>query len=370
MSKPRFTSARIVSLFCVVVGCGSSSSGGAAPGPPANVTIDQLPAVLAQAECEALHACFGALAPIALGPAVADCVTHESKVLAAGRLASYPAFVNGGTLAYDGNSVNGCADAVRVRPCDVANAQPAACDGVFQGKVPVGGACTDDVECAGRGVCVGTGTCPGVCATRGAAGSACSRTAQCLDGLVCDGKACVAPAAAGQPCDVGAPPCGALICVGADPANMKAGTCKAPPDLATAPLGAACDPNTSVFCVAGAFCARTSVGAGPPTYQCVGASAKGGPCKVATPEVCPVGQHCSAGQMVGTIDGTCVDAAGTGAACSGVGPFNNCAVESACVAKVCKVVQDNGAACSSASECYSGHCASGTCQPTTSCSQP
>ena len=353
-------------LALTLIACGSTSSGGSAA--PASVPIEQVAAKAAQAECDAAVRCLGPLATVTYPSN--ECVQKSTDRIAEGELGSAIKLAgSGGTLTYDGTQIDACLAAVIGSGCPLpVNANPPACQAAFGGKTAIGGACTVDEEC-GAGYCNGGGTCPGVCAARGSVGAACVHTSACGAGLVCALAICVTPASDGQACGGTSPPCGGgLLCVGADAASMKPGTCKLASEITTVALGQPCDFVNGTACQAGLFCAVQSFAAGKTVSQCVAASAAGGACKVAFPDACPTGQYCNADLASGKIDGTCAPLPKDGEACDTL--FGRCGPTSVCDAmKVCRPLQHVGSACTEDRLCYSNSCVSGACALARSCSQ-
>lgn len=370
-------SATLVASFALALcACSSSSSGGDAGSTgPAPVAIEQVPALVAQAECDLLTRCLGPLA-VAQFPG-GDCVDRTTKQLAQGELGAAMALVSAGKLPYDGTKVSACLGAIFPTGCAIpSNPHAQECLAAFPTKNGVGSDCTIDQEC-GLAYCAGGtgGTCPGKCTAYVAVGAACTKTAMCAAGSVCSSGVCTLPAMAGQACDQGAPPCaGGLLCLGADKMMKTPGTCKSAVDAANAALGATCDLSKGPFCQPNTFCGVVSVSAQGATFQCVAASTAGGACKVALPESCPSGQACNADLAGGKVDGTCGAPPKDGDPCDAL---NRCGPSSVCVAMggmmpstVCRPLVDVGGTCDSNAVCISSVCQAGKCVQGTSCSMP
>jgi hypothetical protein len=321
------------------------------------------------AECAWVSQCYGAEASVVLGGR--DCTTYETSNIGSSDFADYTMLVSSMKVAYDGTMVAACLAALSTQSCTSSNEQPDACTKVFVGSTAVGGSCTDDVECQNDGVCVGHGMCPGVCTARVPSGTTCTNTSQCARGLVCAATmagaatmSCVTPAAEGQSCDQGSPPCaGLLYCAGENQKNATAGTCKQASEVFTAAMGSACDPTKSELCVMGSFCAISVTGM-TVSYSCVGPSSAGGACQVSYPDSCPSGQYCNADPSMGMFNGTCTAVPADGSPCTGSTP---CGPTSVCDGGTCRPMQALGGACTSAIECYSGQCTGGVCVADSNC---
>ena len=124
------------------------------------------------------------------------------------------AAVKRGTVKYDAESARVCLDAFTTDCADLV--EPAACDNVFRGTVPAGGACVTGAECVDGGRCLEPDTCTvaccvGTCEAVGAPiaiGGACdfpSSSTPCVDGAFCaNDRTCTARRPVGAACQ-GAP---------------------------------------------------------------------------------------------------------------------------------------------------------------------
>jgi hypothetical protein len=220
-------------------------------------------------------------------------------------------------VTYDATAAGECLDELRDSEivCDEGPETP-ACDRVYAGALPLGAACTDDVECAPSAD--GDVTCDlsdEVCSLtrRGALGDTCSSSCeelqsggwvcsgagqsslpdyeevQCYreDGLICSSAVCAPLAELGESCSSD------TDCVATAYCDFVTATC-----AALAGFGESC---ASTLCVEGAFCT--------PASSCEPAKSEGETCT--TDDEC-VGNRCDAGSC-GPDD----PLAGLGEACLG-----------------------------------------------------
>lgn len=185
---PRSSPASVLAFALVA---GASLSGGCGEGSQApaseGIPIESLRAELETAECERLVRC-------GLMPDDATCAQLVSMPAPIMQLLADVVY---GEVEYDGQAAQACVDALRARGCDAlapAISGVEACRDMFQGSIPVGGACLVDGECADGAFCDrslcegGDACCGGVCSrdpVRAAIDEDCSQRA-CVEGAYCD----------------------------------------------------------------------------------------------------------------------------------------------------------------------------------------
>lgn len=164
-----------------------ASSGRDAP------TVDDFPAAIAGAECEALYRCTIASGQIVVTQAgLRDAPTCATRIAAmhAADYAPLVALVHAGRVRYDRDAARRCLDRIggactesgtyaedlfgahappRERPCAEA----------FVGAVPLGGECSRTEECGADSYCAGRTDCLGTCRARTPLGGACTDAIEC-----------------------------------------------------------------------------------------------------------------------------------------------------------------------------------------------
>jgi hypothetical protein len=327
------------------------------------VPLEELPPRLASLYCENFEACYGGLLTELIAGGPLGCEASFEATLTNQTVPAYRAAIEAGTLVYDGTRLDECEAALRELGCELTVARfQDFCEGALGGTLGAGEACSFDEECEGDAFCDYAGAaCPGTCQARGASGASCTSDAGCVSGLQCNGGSCRAPGGAGASCE-GATNvrCGPeTICLGADGATMRPGTCRTIEEAFSAALGDTCDPSRQL-CVEGAACALTRIAGMSPVFECVAPSAAGAACRFAIPDACPSGQFCSElDPSALDFDGVCAPAPDAGEACGGI--FGRCALGSRCVEGRCVAVSENGEPCAAPAECFSGFCEAGTC---------
>ena len=373
MSKPRFFPVSLI-LSGVVLACSSSngSNDGSSTGGNGDIAFEALPAKYAEAICAAYQNCLGPVFSLFLNGA--NCVDVTTKRLESGTFALIPQKIAAGTISYDGHKVQACLDAVSNLSCDglLKRDQP-ECLAALDGLVAQGGDCDLNEECKGSAICQSSyGNCPGTCVALLSAGQACVADSDCSDGLQCSSetKLCVKPAAAGDACEYGSPPCGpGLLCLGKDDTNKTPGVCRNAIAALSAAAGAACDPagtlcSSGVSCVADVDLATVKL-----VWTCVksGTYPAGGACKPGFPDACATGNYCLTGTGLASVNGTCTAIPSAKQAC-GTGLGAQCQPGAVCVAGLCQNFADNGVSCTGDDMCYSGYCGTtGGCQPRSPC---
>ena len=152
-----------------LTGCGSNS-----------ISVDELPSELERRACARAVACGGAESQTVCESTVF--IAQDWSVL------TVVAGVKRGTIKYDGASARVCLDAIDT-DCG-SDSEPAACDNVFRGTVPAGGACVIDGECVNRGRCLKPDTCTVAC---------CVGTCEAVGAPIAIGGACDYPFSAHRP---------------------------------------------------------------------------------------------------------------------------------------------------------------------------
>jgi hypothetical protein len=368
MSKLRFSATSLIVTGLFLSCSDSGSSGGSVP-------IDDLPAKYAAAFCAALQNCVGpAVFSLYLGGN--DCVDVTTKRLENGTFALLKQKIAAGTIKYDGTKAQACFDTLGSLTCDglLQRDQP-ECLAAMDGVVALGGDCDINEDCAGSAICQSSaGTCPAKCVALLTAGQACSADGDCVSGLQCSSetKLCVKPAALGENCEYGSPPCSpGLLCLGKDyPTPKTPGVCRSPADAFGAAVGTACDPVAGTLCTAGASCVADHIDlvAAKLVWTCVtiGSYPAGGACKPGFPEACTTGNYCQKGTQL--IDGTCTALPDAKQPCGAGFSSTPCQPGAVCVSNVCENYAANGVSCTGNDMCYSGYCGtSGGCQQPLPC---
>jgi hypothetical protein len=365
--RARWQSTVVLFALGVAGGCGDSGSDEVIP-------LGDLPPRLAQALCSAYQTCYGPVFDLFLNGA--DCVATTEHRIRNGTFPMLQGEIDQGKVGYDGSKAQACLDSVSTRTCaEMLERDSDECLAALDGTVPLGGACTLDEECQGRAVCrSSTGICPGQCTGLLVAGQACVQDGDCQSGLQCSSetKLCVAPAAEGQPCEYGAPPCGpGLLCLGKDDDNKAPGVCETPAAALSAPAGGVCDPTNGQLCQVGSSCALQGVDAlaGTIDWSCVpvGTYLAGGDCKPGFPDACASGHYCkTGGDILALLGGTCTLIPAAGEACGN--GMSQCQPGAVCVSGICQNLVSNGVSCAADDMCFSGYCgSSGGCEPRLPC---
>lgn len=358
----------LVLLLTGVTACGSSSSNSGST----SIAFADLPAKYAEAACAAYQACYGSIFTLYLNGS--DCVQLTTQRLNNGTFSLLDGKIAQGTVVYDGSKAQACLDAIRQLDCAalMERDQP-ACLVALDGTVPLGGDCDLSEECKGSALCQSSsGTCPGKCVALLSAGQACTADSDCSDGLLCspDTKLCVKPAAAGEACAYGSPPCGTgLLCLGQDDTAHTPGVCQTATGALKGAAGDACDPTAGTLCQSGVSCVADSldVTALQITWKCVstGTYQAGADCKPGIPEACSSGNYCKV--SANSISGTCTAIPDAKQTC-GTGFGAQCKTGAVCVQGLCEDYAANGLSCTGDDMCYSQYCGtSGGCGPRLPC---
>ena len=235
--------------------------------------------------------------------------------------ASIQQSIDAGRTSLDLAEAQRCIDALADQGC--GDEPDSACDQVFVGRVPAGGACTESTECADGGYCNDTLACPGVCEAGLSAGTPCAdASGVCQSGLTCLPEGvCGTYRAIGEPCESSSE-CDTYYCEDADGDGES--RCAEAPNYFVKALGEPCE--DALDCAKDLYCPE---GDAAPT--CVAAAELGEPC-IAT-----------------ELSRSCVDAA-------------YCALEADGVRGVCVARVPLGGACADFGECAIGVCDGGTCE--------
>jgi len=367
----------IVMLTASFTACGGSSSDLSA----SSIPLDQVPAELARAFCQAERNC----SPFyySVGFANTDCVSTLTEQFKQATFDQLQAAIDSKTLKYDGTLARQCVNALSAGSCEnLDNNLPDACQKTFAGTVKNGENCNLDQECAGLSRCDITGaTCPGACAARSSAGVACGKDSDCALGLTCSTATqhCAKPAARGEACKGDAAECAAgLLCVGNDDTTNKSGTCKTEAETLTGKQGDSCDLQTGPWCQSGLSCVVDSLSVKGALATCHDAADAGGDCGFGLPSQCPTGQACPIALTdlaSGTVTAKCATLPGEGEACGSVLSFERCAANLICdqtttpLKPVCVKRRDLGESCSNDALCNSAHCVGNSCVPESACAK-
>jgi len=244
--------------------------------------------------------------------------------------ASIQRSIAAGNMSFDAAEGQRCIDALANGACNL-DAPNSACDKVFVGNLPVGGACTQSDECAGGGYCNDTLACPGVCEGGLSAGTPCTdASGVCQSGLTCLPEGvCGARQANGEPCANNSE-CESYYCDDDD--DDGAGLCANAPQGFSKTLGEVCE--ESYYCAADLYC---DVAATVPS--CAPAA--------------KIGEAC----VRDDIDKSCVRAA-------------YCLLEADEVQGVCVERVPLHGACAASNECAVGVCDGGTCEKHSGLGEP
>ncbi|HEY5956319.1 MAG TPA: hypothetical protein VIV60_07205 [Polyangiaceae bacterium] len=368
MATLRISSAVLTSL-CVSMACESSSTSGSNA-----IAFVDLPAKYADAACTAWQACYGPMFGLFMNGM--DCATLTVNRFENGTFSLIERRIQQGSVKYDENQAPACLDALKKLSCTqlLERDQP-ECVRALDGTVALGAPCDLNEECQGSAICQAPdGTCPGKCVPLRAAGQACAADGDCDDGLQCSKatNSCVKPAALGEACENGAPPCGpGLLCLGKDDTAGTSGTCRSAIETLTAAEGAACDPVAGILCQPGTACIgdHFDVAAAKVAWLCakMGSFAGGEACKPGFPDACASGHYCKTGTGLLALQGTCTPIPDAKEPC-GTGIGAQCKAGAVCVAGTCETYAANGVDCTADGACFSEYCGqSGGCEPRLPC---
>lgn len=363
-------------LGVIATACGGSEdlfSGD--PAETSGPTIAEIPLAFTSIFCDAFEECVGPTAKLQFQGQ--SCEDEFGKTIADGDLSLLQGAVDNGKVAYHQDKAQACLDAFEGRGCDLFTTRaPDECLEAIVGTVPEDGACTLDFECEGRLFCKADGMCPGACTPLQAAGTACSNSDECVDGLLCDDNlgVCTTPAGVGDICDEGAPNCAMGLACWGDPQVDEPRRCISNETLFSKESGAACN-LSGELCTVDSYCAfEIDMDVRPPALvgTCVAEVASGSACKTALPDQCPQNEYCktpeTGPQEMPIFDGTCTSLPEAGAAClSGDAWAPRCVTGTACVNEKCETLERLGGSCTGGNACYSEACVDGVCVAPTAC---
>jgi hypothetical protein len=167
----------------------------------APVPVGQVASLWRKALCEKIYACCTPaerMADAMIGTSVEDC---EAKLQAETSLflGDLPTSVAAGRVAYHPEQMATCLADLKARSCDLVRMPPGnrsvteMCAGVFEPKVPLGGACLEYWDCVG-GWCAGDfGGLQDRCVPKHDIGGDCDEGPECFSGICGDDRVCVAP---------------------------------------------------------------------------------------------------------------------------------------------------------------------------------
>lgn len=388
----RNLSAVVLGLVSLLA-CGGNSEFTTAPGSAAGAAgtggmgggesvlpIAQLPDELAQALCQAEHACnpffFG------IGFKTRDCKASISEQFKEASFTQIQVAIDANTVKYDSAKAVECISAVGSGSCGVLDNQlPAVCRAALVGTVATGGDCDIDAQCAGLSRCQIMGsTCPGTCQARASAGIACTKDADCALGLTCSTATshCTAPAVEDEPCQGGsAAQCAAgLLCVGNDDSQMRAGSCKSLGSALGKQAGDPCNLPQDPWCADDLSCVIEAIS--PASHKCHVTAPVGGKCGLSLPGECPAGQYCPldfADLAQGRLSANCQDLPTEGEPCAPQFLFSRCTGELVCdettakLTPTCVKRHTLGQSCSADDLCHSQHCVDQACVPESTCAK-
>ena len=187
-------------------GTGGSGAGGAGAPIGSTVALQNFGTAFAQVFCDKAYACCTAAELMGFPPTSAECqatLAPELQMLANQLQSS----VTAGRVIYHGDKMAACLKATQAQSCaDARTGMSVAgamtnCDGAFEPKVALGGACTDSAECIG-GFCGVTdpNAVMGICVAKVANGAACQSDGMCTSDNCGAGNVCEPPAPGGGLC--------------------------------------------------------------------------------------------------------------------------------------------------------------------------
>ncbi len=354
-------------------GGGDAGSAGAGGSGGSEVPIEDAPAIMAQATCDALAECLGP-GGMAFVFSDEDCVELFTRTYDEGIRVPFEDSMAAGHATYHADLMPACVAAYEAMTCEETDTFPEACQAALEGLVPSGGDCASSWECEGSLYCATDQGCPGTCKAPIGEGQACEETDVCDAGLACFAGTCSPKQQKNDPCGELLPPCEpGLLCLGEDKTNLKPGTCVAVADAFVKAQATPCELASLSFCKPGLHCAFDNVIALLAVQgECVPPSQVGGSCKTSLPDPCPSGAYCKASWV--STSGVCALLPGDGEPCATgwvlknpCKPYHRC-IETGPTTKVCKAMASVGEPCEDDAMCYTGACDS-VCVPPNSCQQ-
>ena len=186
---------RVAVAVLLLLSCGSGDRG-AASGP---VPVENVAAVWRKARCDKIYECCSPAERMSnpgLGTNAQDCqpaLERESSTF----LGDLPTSVAAGRVAYHADKMTTCLAELKARSCDLVKMPPGEkdvtemCEGVFEPKVPVGGACLEYWDCIG-GWCAGDiGGLMDRCTAKSDDGMVCDEGPECKSGMCDEHNTCV-----------------------------------------------------------------------------------------------------------------------------------------------------------------------------------
>ncbi len=245
-----------IAALLLVLGCSDSSDS------EGSVPLEKLNQGVRDAFCEAWFQCPGKLPRLSefvRYPSEAECKAGtDASGIPLYDMAQLADGMRAGRLTYDGTRAPQCFAALKTAICAGLQEMPAECNDMFIGKVPAGGACVLDDECAGgpRAGCQTEYTIEACYSTCVEVEFTCGDK-DCAEGEYCrsvsfspDGSKegeCRPRAAEGQPCDSAAD-----FCLDGLKCDLSTGCVKQPP-MTVGAEGEECD-DLYAFCLPGLVC--------------------------------------------------------------------------------------------------------------------
>lgn len=319
-----------------------------------SLAIDQAPTELAKAVCAAYERCMGPIVDVMF--AGEDCAKVTADTISEGIFLGLKPSLDAGRVVYHADLAPQCIADFAELECGKVLDWPQSCYAALEGTVGLNGDCERSPDCVPGYFCNLAGGCPGKCIARLGELESCGSDSDCAAGLRCEdigdggGRKCQMPSALGQPCKGNAhPDCAlGLMCLGIWDVTAQAGTCVDAVSQFTATESGACSLKTGPLCAEGLSCAVDTMQGSGTCQQKVGA---GQPCKVALPDICPVGQFCN------LITKQCEALPADGEACQKVGLKQPCVPYARCGPDgLCHDLKHLNDPCLSSAQCYSGHC--------------
>ncbi|MDF1564424.1 MAG: Dickkopf N-terminal cysteine-rich domain-containing protein [Deltaproteobacteria bacterium] len=344
-----------VSVTFTLTGCWAFGGGGGKGEEDGPVPVEQMGQEVASVFCGLIDRCIG---PGFFGGN--DCQGAMQAQFEDTTEPQLQAAIDRGTLAYDGDKMRECIDAMSAAGCEAIGSDepPAACEQAMAGNVAPEGTCYIDEECAGDAFCSQDMACPGMCESYLPAQADCTMGGRCTGSTTCVGGVCTPLAQAGQPCGGEAHPycANGLDCEGESWPNP--GTCVAQPTPTLAGADQACDPEARQLCQAGLSCSLIGLEGGEiPIWECKPGVASGATCNYGLPDPCPSTEYCAGQIDPSNLTGTCTALPGENAACADTFMGEGCQPGLECVDGICFRSKRIGESCSGEWECVSGFCA-------------
>lgn len=258
--------------------------------------------------------------------------------------------LDAGTTSFDTPAAQRCVDELSATACGTTPVV-SACDEVFVGQVPLGGACTESGECAGSAYCEDTLACPGTCVASLPEGAACAEGGECETGFACSAEGvCGALKATGEPCENGSE-CQTHYC------DDDASSCAEPPPLFVKAVGEPC--QFPYECERNLYCPLDGVA----EATCTPAPQPGEPCQASgLKTACTDGSYCAPESDGDT--GICVVEVPVGGSCT---ESMQCGT-GICDGGVCVKYSAIGGPCVTDERCF-GVCQDGVCAPEPACNE-